>query len=137
MKLDIAKAPSMRDTHQPILIIDEAVFGKICSAILNEEGYDVGVTSSYAAMSSKDSSSRPSLVVTSYPFCCQDLKAFDNITAPVIMLTDQIDTMLMSLLKNYDNIFCLVKPIDYQRFKSLVKGVMLGEVSIPGGFNVY
>jgi hypothetical protein len=53
------------------------------------------------------------------------------------MLTDQIDTMLMSLLKTYDNIFCLVKPIDYKRFKSLVKGVMLGEVSIPGGFNVY
>jgi DNA-binding response OmpR family regulator len=119
------------------MIIDEAVFGRICSAILNEEGYAVGVATNYNAMTSKDSSARPSLVVTSYPFCCKDLKAFDNITAPVIMLTDQIDTMLMSLLKTYDNIFCLVKPIDYQRFKCLVKGVMLGEVSIPGGFNVY
>lgn len=126
----------MRDTLTRIQIVDEAVFGRICSAILMMEGYEVGAVTAYDGVASAQAPNGASLFVTSYPYCCNAMKTFETIESPVIILADRIDSHLMSLLRESENVFCMVKPIDYERFKALVRDLMKGLVRAPGGFNV-
>lgn len=126
----------MSSTLQRIQIVDEAIFGRICSAILMLEGYEVGVATIYDGAADHEDEHHGSLFVTSYPYCRHALKTFETIKSPVIILTDQIDSHLMNLLQISENVTCMIKPIDYERFKSLVRDVMNGLARAPGGFNV-
>ncbi len=115
-----------------ILIIDETGFTRVCSAILKNKGHEVENISIDDNLQAKLAQNKYSLIVTSYPYCAIFLNAIKNSGIPVLILSDHIDNNLFSILKNFDNSFCMIKPIDYDKFRYLVTQIINGE-SIPQG----
>ncbi len=107
--------------EKKILIIDEERFSRICSAILSSEGYDTHVPVTSGDFVPLLNGGGFHLVITSYPFGNRILKQAKDLKAPVIILTDQIDWELLQTLEALKNSCCLLKPLDYQKFKKLVK----------------
>jgi hypothetical protein len=60
------------------------------------------------------------LIVTSYPYTHFLLPDIKNSGIPIIILSDNIDKRLMSALAGLSNSYCMIKPIDYQKFGGLV-----------------
>jgi hypothetical protein len=55
---------------------------------------------------------------------------------PKIIFSDQINDSLIRVLNDIDNSYCMIKPLDYGKFKSLVKDVMSGNLVMTGGYNI-
>ncbi|MDA8087991.1 MAG: hypothetical protein M0Z75_14990 [Nitrospiraceae bacterium] len=104
-----------------ILIIDEQRFSRICYAILSSEGYDTHVPATPEEFIPLLNSGGFHLVITSYPFGNGIMKQAKGLEMPVIILTDQIDWELLQTLELLKNSCCLLKPLDYQKFKDIVK----------------
>ena len=119
-----------------ILIIDEHGFSRICSAILETVGYGTDMILHANEAVSKLTKRDLGLIVTSYPF---GVFLFDEIKKrklPTIILSDNVDENLIDTLRGFDNSYCMVKPIDYDKFKALVKKVINGDETARGGYNL-
>jgi DNA-binding NtrC family response regulator len=126
----------MEKLQNSILIIDEYGFSKICSAILKRVGYETDTASLTNELSSKLNDEAIGLIVTSYPY---SVSLFDEIkkrNIPTIILSDDIDGKLIDILDNLSNSFCMIKPIDYDKFKYLVKQVISGDITSQGGYSL-
>jgi DNA-binding NtrC family response regulator len=126
----------MEKLQNSILIIDEYGFSKICSAILKRVGYETDTASLTNELSSKLNDEAVGLIVTSYPY---SVSLFDEIkkrNIPTIILSDDIDGKLIDILDNLSNSFCMIKPIDYDKFKYLVKQVISGDITSQGGYSL-
>ena len=126
----------MEKLQNSILIIDEYGFSKICSAILKRVGYETDTASLANELSSKLNDEAIGLIVTSYPY---GVSLFDEIkkrNIPTIILSDDIDGKLIDILDNLSNSFCMIKPIDYDKFKYLVKQVISGDITSQGGYSL-
>ncbi|MEW6116800.1 MAG: DNA-binding response regulator [Nitrospirota bacterium] len=123
--------------EKKILIIDEAGFSRICSAILEFEGYTIQTASDLDSAAMPFSSHEFGLIITSYPYgvCCFDAIKQKNIST--IILSDHINGELINILEGFNHSYCMIKPLDYQKFRVLVKQVMSGDLStIHGGYNI-
>ncbi|HEB76306.1 MAG TPA: DNA-binding response regulator [Nitrospirae bacterium] len=126
--------PAGRD--KTILIIDESGFTRVCYAILEFEGYGVETMADSSDLAVRLNNNEFGLIITSYPygaFLFEDIKKRD---IPTIILSDHINSDLISILENFDNSYCMIKPLDYQKFMSLVKKVMRGDLSTQGGYAI-
>ena len=126
----------MEKLQNSILIIDEYGFSKIFSAILERVGYETNTASLANELSSKLNDEAIGLIVTSYPY---GVSLFDEIkkrNIPTIILSDDIDGKLIDILDNLSNSFCMIKPIDYDKFKYLVKQVISGDITSQGGYSL-
>jgi len=118
-----------------ILIIDEKGFSRVCSALLSDEGYEVqSVTASDVggSLNSYD----VDLIVASYPY---GAPVFDDVrksNTPVIILADNFDENLIRMLNDFVSSSCMVKPLDYTKFKSLVKDLMSSELTMTEGYTI-
>ena len=118
-----------------ILIIDEKRFSRICSALLSAEGHQVqSVTTSDArwVLNSLD----VDLIVASYPY---GAPVFDDVrkrNTPVLILADNFDENLIRMLNDFESSSCMVKPLDYTKFKSLVKDLMSSELTMTEGYTI-
>jgi len=116
----------MKNYNKKILIVDEAGFCRICSAILENEGYGISsihdIRQSDAALDCKNIG----LVITSYPFGAHLLDKLKDNKIPTIVLSDQISNDLMMTLENFDKnlSYCMIKPLDYSKFRTLVNQTM-------------
>lgn len=120
-----------------ILIIDEAGFSRVCSAILEFEGYSAEVVSADREKQAQDfERGEFGLVITSYPYGVSIFKELKMRKLPTMVLSDHVNEDLVSILDGFEKAYCMIKPIDYQRFTALVKRVMNGELSTQGGFNI-
>jgi hypothetical protein len=63
------------------------------------------------------------MIIASYPFGYFLFKEIKEINLPTIILTDQINREIMNILKSLPNSYCMIKPIDYDRFRNLVKEI--------------
>jgi DNA-binding NtrC family response regulator len=123
-------------SRKKILLIDEACFSRICSAILVSEGYHIETASGAGSLSPLLNSNELGLIITSYPygaFLFEKLKAGG---IPAIILSDQINLELINMLEGFNRSYCLIKPLDYRKFRTLVKRVMSGDMGISGGYNI-
>jgi DNA-binding NtrC family response regulator len=116
-----------------ILIVDEDGFSRICSAILSDEGYQTQLAFSIDDASMHIKSNGISLIVSSYPFARAFLDSVNLRNIPTIVLSDELNTDLLDIMKRLKNSVCLVKPLDYERFKYIVKGIINGYLNISGG----
>jgi len=55
---------------------------------------------------------------------------------PFIVLSDNIDKKLMSILEGLNNSYCMIKPIDYQKFRELVTEIMNGCSAAKKGYSI-
>ncbi len=122
----------MRKNKKKILILDEAGFSRICSAILENRGYGTNIISQTTDLSASLDDG-VGLVVTSYPFCSDCFNDLKMRNIPTIILSDNIDGKLMNILNDNSNSYCMIKPVNYDKFKDLVHQVITADVPMPGG----
>ena len=121
-----------------ILIIDEAGFSRICSAILEQDGYRVETISSLQNDPKKFSRNDFGLIITSYPYCLHFLREIQksSIRAGKLVLADEFSGDLFSMLEGLHNSCCMMKPLDYAKLRALVKDMICGDVNFIGGYTI-
>ncbi len=109
-----------------ILIIDEAGFARICSAILQKERYFTTVTSDIRNIAPLFNYEDFGLIITSYPYGAGVLPELLKMKLPVIILSDRLNRNLAIMLENVDKslLHCMIKPLDYTKFRTLVNQIM-------------
>ena len=107
-----------------VLIYDEAGFSRVCSALLEMSGC---ATDIMGDSSGKLNSSDIGVFITSYPYGAFMLDEVKKRSIPVIVLFDNLDEGFLNMLHTYDNLYCMIKPLDYDRFKGLVHQLLSGE----------
>lgn len=122
--------------NKTILIVDEHGFARICSAILTADGYRTDVVADMADFSVKLAPDTVGLVVTSYPFGSVVFDLLRTKDIPSIILLDGIDERLMQMLNNLQNSCCMIKPIDYGKFKHIVAQALDGKPLNGGGYSI-
>lgn len=124
----------MRD--KKIFIIDESGFSRICSALLAQLGYSAEIVSHIDKWPSGISNDNFGLIVTSYPYGMSLIGEIKKRKIPTLILSDNIDSGLMGILNEVDNSYCMIKPVDYGKFRCLIQRVMNGELTACGGYNI-
>lgn len=119
-----------------ILIIDEAGFSRVCSAILEAEGYRAETLTEVDQQAALLNGGSFSLVITSYPFGSSFFDEIRKRSLPTLILTDHISKDLLSTLELLNNSLCMIKPLDYQKFKNLVRQLIAGDFAIQGGYSI-
>ena len=122
-----------------ILIIDEDRFCRICSALLEAAGYGIEtflhpLTNSEKLLSRLDQNI--GLIITSFPYDDLLLKEIKKRKIPSLILSDNIDRRLMRILDSLHSSYCMIKPIDYDKFRSMVQIVMSGNFIAQEGFSI-
>lgn len=120
-------------TPKKILIIEEDGFSRICSAILHDEGYQTKVALSEEEAARMISTNGISLIVSSYPFAITFLKSKKIKDIPTIVLSYELNSDLIDVMKRIKNSICLLKPLDFKRFKYIVHGIVNGYLHLSGG----
>ncbi len=120
-------------SFRKILIVINDGFGKICSAILNEEGFDTILASSVEEAVQHASNDTISLIVSNYSHAQSLLKSQLFCDTPQIILTNEFSKDLMEAMHLFKNKICFVKPLDFERFRYIVSGIMNGYVNVTGG----
>jgi DNA-binding NtrC family response regulator len=116
-----------------ILILDEDGFSKICSAMLNDEGYITALAKSEGKAINSITKDGASLIIASYPYGISFLMSKKIIDIPIIILSDEVNSDLIEIMKNFQYSVCMVKPLDFRRFKYLVNGIVNGYLNLKGG----
>ncbi len=126
----------MKTIDKKILIVDEAGFSRVCSAILEKEGYGTNAITDVCQLDSKVNYEDIGLVITSYPYGAALLEKLVNSRIPTIILSDQVSRDLMAKLDNFDKTLshCMIKPLDYHQFRTLVNQVMQRDNNDAGTF---
>lgn len=119
-----------------ILIIDENGFSRVCAAIIEAEGYDVEIVKKSSKVKAKLKGNDFALIVVSYPYGDSLLDEIRKQNISNIILTDNIDAKLITLLRGFCNSYCMIKPLDYRKFKDLINEVMSGKMHLQGGYNL-
>ncbi|SRR6266498_3311982 len=127
----------MHKRSERILLIDEASFLRVCSSILETEGFateTIAVTEENWA--SKLNFHDFALVISSYPYGNFIFEEIKELALPVIFLCDHISEDIIDFLEGFMKSYCMVKPLDYVKFTRLVKKLMNGEHSPYAGYNL-
>ncbi|MCL4475117.1 MAG: DNA-binding response regulator [Nitrospirae bacterium] len=119
--------------HKRILIFDEYGFARVCSALLESAGYETDIVTTLDDLPSTLNYQKFGLIITSYPFSAPLLEEIKKRGISTIILSDDFDGNLVTLLKDFNNSHCMIKPLDYEKFRSLVRQVMSGELTTQGG----
>jgi len=116
------------------MIYDEAGFSRVCTALLEMSGFTTGILGT--TFSNLDSSD-VGVFVTSYPygaFMLDEIVKKRNI--PAIVLFDNLDERFINILHEYDNLYCMIKPLDYEKFKGLVHQLLIGSQVSKGDYRI-
>ncbi len=127
----------MKMKKKRILIVDEVGFSRICSAILEFEGYRAEIITDVDDLSKGLMNDEFGLIVTSYPFGDFLFEEIKLRSVPTIILSDHINRELITMLECLGNSYCMIKPLDYQKFRILVKQMLDGNITIQGGYNIF
>ena len=119
-----------------ILIIDEAGFSRVCSAILEDEGYRTEILTGRHNIATGLKNNEFGLVIASYPYGAYIIDQIKNRNIPTIILSDQINVELINMLECFNRTFCMIKPLDFRKFRSLVRDVMNGDSTLKGGYTI-
>jgi hypothetical protein len=122
--------------NKKIVIIDEHRFSRVCSALLDAIGYGAETYPAVNTLPSNFDTNEFGLVVLSYPYGDALIDQVKKKKIPTIILSDNLDGKLISILSDFDNSYCMIKPLDYEKFRLLVKQVMTGELVRERGYNV-
>ena len=117
-----------------ILIIDEVGFARICSAILEHEGYGTSAVADVHQFESECEHNDIGLVITSYPYGAGLIEKIKmkKMKIPVIILSDHMSRDLMDALDHFDKTLshCMIKPLDYHKFRTLVNETMKKDMTM-------
>jgi hypothetical protein len=115
--------PMIDGTAKRVLIYDEAGFSRICSALLEMSGCAADVVGEEAE---KLDQTDVGLFVTSYPYGAFMLEEVQKRSIPTIVLFDDLDDRFVGMLHAYDNIYFMLKPLNYDKFRRIVHQLLGG-----------
>lgn len=69
--------------------------------------------------------------VTSYPYGALLLDEVRKRSIPAVVLFDALDDRFVAMLQSSENFYGMKKPIDYGRFKGLVRFLLAGSKVLP------
>jgi DNA-binding response OmpR family regulator len=124
----------MHHKQNKIIIVDEAGFSQVCSSILRKEGFKAESLAYSDHLRAGDYMHDTALVITSYPYGKAVISKLKGLTMPVIVLSDHVGREIIDILEGLDNSYCMVKPINYSQFTSLVKMIMSDNLIRFGGY---
>lgn len=113
----------MTGANRKILIIAEEKFSRICTAMLKFVGYTAENITCADSLPKDINNNEFGLIIISYPYGTYFFNKI-KINISIIVLADQIDKDLMSRLDSVRNYCCMIKPIDYEKFKHVVNKFM-------------
>jgi hypothetical protein len=127
----------MHTSPPRILLIDEAGFLRVCSSILETEGFITEtITAAEDNWATKFNLHEFALVISSYPYGKFIFEEIRNLAVPIIVLSDHIGEDIIDMLEGFRKSFCMVKPLDYTKFKLLVKQLINGDHSTYASYNI-
>lgn len=109
-----------------ILIIDDNGFGRVCSALALQSGFQCDWTALPGADFSLLDLAPYGLVIISYPYGRDVLDLLAEKGRALLVLADYTCDELLTAMSHRTNFFCAVKPLDFSNFGNLVKHI-LGE----------
>lgn len=112
-----------------ILIVDDKRFGKICSALVTQSGFQSDWANGDEEGLSRLDLARYDLVITSYPYSRQVLNLLAEKGRAVLILADYACDELLAAVAHRANCFYAVKPLDFSRFGHMVKNIL--EEKVP------
>jgi len=120
----------MSSARKKILIVDEAGFSRICSAILEQEGHGTNACSDVRDIDASINFHDIGLVITSYPYGAVLFEKLKEMKIPTIILSDHLSRDLVTTLEKFGTSLshCMIKPLDYTKFRTLVNQVMSGSI---------
>lgn len=119
-----------------ILIIDEEGFSRVCSAILEFEGFQVESLEKIGNISEKLTNDQYGLAIASVPYGDYVIEEIWKRNIPLIILCDQINKDVMNMLEYVDKSYCMIKPINYIKFRTLVRNIMNDNMKYSGGYKI-
>jgi DNA-binding NtrC family response regulator len=123
----------MQTHNKKILIADEEGFSRVCGAILEKDGYETNAVVDLQQFNPDTDGSCTSvgLVITSVPYGIDFLEKLKNRNIPAIILLDAMNVDILLTLDQFDKTLshCLIKPIDYRKFRTLVHQTMNRDVA--------
>ena len=122
--------------NKNILVIDEEGYYRICSAILQSEGFVTEHFTHIEDLPLSLNNNKFGLILMSYPYGAFLLDELRKWNIATVVLTDTLDGKLMDLLNGLSSSYCMIKPIDYQKFRSLIHEVMSDPYTVQKGYNV-
>jgi hypothetical protein len=123
-------------TNKKIVIIDECRFSRICSALFDSIGYGAEILPATTTLPLNFSTNKFGLIVISYPYGAPLIDQIKEKKIPTIILSDNIDGNLISILNDFENSYCMIKPLDYEKFRFVVQQVMSGELANQRGYHI-
>jgi DNA-binding NtrC family response regulator len=114
-------------SHRRVLIYDEAGFSRVCSAILAIEGFGTDIMDEHHDIPELLNRNEVGVFVTSYPYGAFILDEVRKRSIPAIVLYDNLDERFIDTVLTQDNLYCMIKPLDYTKFKGLVRSLLSGE----------
>jgi hypothetical protein len=124
------------NNDKKILIYDEAGFSRICSAILEVDGFGTYIIDHLFNLHIGLDNNDVGLVVTSYPYGAFILDEVKKRKIPAIVLADSLDGRLIAMLNELTNSYCMIKPMNYDKFKGLVRDVLNGDNTPRAGYSI-
>jgi hypothetical protein len=118
-----------------ILIVDEERFCRVCTALLGLVGIEPARIVCHTRFDSDHSLEGYELVITSFPYDSCLLERLQVHDIPAMVFSDCLSGELLDNLKKSANIGCMIKPIDFERFKELL-GKLLQSVNSLGGCQI-
>jgi hypothetical protein len=117
-----------------VMIYDEAGFSRVCSALLEMSG----CTTEILGRTSGDLNSADiGVLVTSYPYGAFMLGEAQKRKIPTVVLFDDVNEQFIEMLHSHENFYCMIKPVDYAKFKGLVRQLLNGSTISPEDYTVF
>jgi DNA-binding NtrC family response regulator len=119
-----------------VLIYDEASFSRVCSAILAIEGHGTDIMDGRDDILQLLNRNEVGVFITSYPYGAVILDEVRKQSLPAIVLYDNLEDTFVDIVLANDNLYCMIKPLDYDKFKSLVRSLLSGEQVSRGEYGI-
>jgi hypothetical protein len=113
----------MNRASRKILIIAEEKFSRVCTTMLEFVGYPAENIARLDYLPERININEVGLIIISYPYGTFFFKEI-KINISTIVFADQIDKDLMNRLDCVRNYCCMIKPIDYKKFRHVVNKFM-------------
>ncbi len=127
---------TLSETKKKILVVDEEGFSRICAAMLKEDGFMTETIMGSTNIASGLSKDEYGLFITSYPYGHYFIDSLRERSHPMIILSDHINDKLLRVLNETDNTYCMIKPINFEKFRTLVREMMNGEREMIRGYAI-
>ncbi|MEJ2200380.1 MAG: hypothetical protein P8X63_05125 [Desulfuromonadaceae bacterium] len=116
-------------TAKRVLIIEEHGFSRICSALLELNGFRTTCMQDVPAPVDLNQMGEFGLAVVSYPYGAAALELLRQTNLPLLILSDSLSECLLNVLKKSRNYYFMSKPLDYEQFNSFVRGILTDQIA--------